>query len=319
MKYDLLIVGSGPAGLSAAVYGKRANLKLAVVEKEYEGSGQIAESGKVDNYLGLPGISGYDLGEKFREHAISLGTEFIEKEVNRLEVLYEEDGQKVKGYRLTFSDQASAESRAVIYAAGAYPRRAQIKGEELYSGKGVSYCAICDGAFCRGKTAAVLGGGDSALDDALYLSEIAEKVYLIHRRDSFRGAESSLELVKSRENIELILKESVEEFLGDKKLSAIRLGSGRILEVSGAFVAYGSLPQNEPVKGLVQLDSAGYILAPESGEAAKASSGEIFEGFYAAGDIRSKKLRQLVTAVSDGANAATAVADYINQKGSTKE
>lgn len=319
MKYDLLIVGSGPAGLSAAVYGKRANLKLAVAEKEYEGSGQIAESGKVDNYLGLPGISGYNLGEKFREHAISLGTEFIEKEVTQIELLFEEDGQKIGGYKLTFDDQTSAESRALIYAAGAYPKRAQIKGEELYSGKGISYCAICDGAFCRGKNAAVLGGGDSALDDALYLSEIAEKVYLIHRRDSFRGAKSSLELVKSKKNIELILQETVEEFLGDKKLLALRLGSGRILEVRAAFVAYGSLPQNEPVKELVQLDTAGYIIASESGEAVNAASGEILEGFYAAGDIRSKKLRQLVTAVSDGANAATAAADYINQKGSKKE
>ncbi len=315
MKYDLLIVGSGPAGLSAAVYGKRANLKLAVAEKEYEGTGQIAESGKVDNYLGLPGISGYDLGEKFREHAVSLGTEFIEKEVTDLEVLYEEDGQKIKGYRLNFEDQTSADSKAVIYAAGAYPRRAQIKGEELYLGKGISYCAICDGAFCKGKSAAVLGGGDSALDDALYLSELAEKVYLIHRRESFRGADRSLELVKSKENIELILQEKAEEFLGEKKLSAIRLGSGRILELSGAFIAYGSLPQNELVKDLLRLDSAGYIITSESGQALRAGSGEIFEGFYAAGDIRSKKLRQLVTAVADGANAATAAVDYINQKG----
>ncbi len=316
MKYDLLIVGSGPAGLSAAVYGKRANLKLAVVEKEYEGTGQIAESGKVDNYLGLPGISGYDLGESFREHALQLGTEFIEKELIGLEVLYEEKRAEVKGYKLTFEDQTSAESRAVIYAAGAYPRRSGIKGEEFFAGKGISYCAICDGAFCKGKTAAVLGGGDSALDDALYLSELAEKVYLIHRRDSFRGSKRSLELVKRKKNIELLLNERVEEFLGDKKLTALQLASGRKLEVSGAFVAYGSLPQNEPVKDLVKLDEAGYIIASESGETGKAASEEKLAGFYAAGDIRSKKLRQVITAVADGANAATAAIDYINQKGS---
>ena len=167
MKYDVGIIGSGPAGLSAAIYAKRANLSAVVIEKEYEGTGQIAESGRVDNYLGMPGISGYDLGETFREHAVKFEVEFLEQEVTRIQK--EESGQ----FQMTFSDSSVIESKTVIYAAGASPRRADIPGEKEYVGKGVSYCAICDGSFYRGKKVAVLGGGDTALDDAAYLAGLA--------------------------------------------------------------------------------------------------------------------------------------------------
>ena len=167
MKYDVGIIGSGPAGLSAAIYAKRANLSAVVIEKEYEGTGQIAESGRVDNYLGMPGISGYDLGETFREHAVKLEVEFLEQEVTRIQK--EESGQ----FQMTFSDSSVIESKTVIYAAGASPRRVDIPGEKEYVGKGVSYCAICDGSFYRGKKVAVLGGGDTALDDAAYLAGLA--------------------------------------------------------------------------------------------------------------------------------------------------
>ena len=167
MVYDVSIIGSGPAGLSAAIYAKRANLSAIVIEKEYEGTGQIAESGRVDNYLGMPGISGYDLGETFREHAVKLEVEFLEQEVTRIQK--EESGQ----FQMTFSDSSVIESKTVIYAAGASPRRADIPGEKEYVGKGVSYCAICDGSFYRGKKVAVLGGGDTALDDAAYLAGLA--------------------------------------------------------------------------------------------------------------------------------------------------
>ena len=170
MVYDVSIIGSGPAGLSAAIYAKRANLSAIVIEKEYEGTGQIAESGRVDNYLGMPGISGYDLGEAFREHAVKLEVEFLEQEVTRIQK--EESGQ----FQMTFSDSSVIESKTVIYAAGASPRRADIPGEKEYVGKGVSYCAICDGSFYRGKKVAVLGGGDTALDDAGYLAGVAEQV-----------------------------------------------------------------------------------------------------------------------------------------------
>ena len=156
MVYDVSIIGSGPAGLSAAIYAKRANLSAIVIEKEYEGTGQIAESGRVDNYLGMPGISGYDLGETFREHAVKFEVEFLEQEVTRIQK--EESGQ----FQMTFSDSSVIESKTVIYAAGASPRRADIPGEKEYVGKGVSYCAICDGSFYRGKKVAVLGGGDKS-------------------------------------------------------------------------------------------------------------------------------------------------------------
>ena len=290
--FDIIIIGSGPAGLSAAIYAKRANLNVAVAEKEYEGTGQIAESGNVNNYLGLPNINGYDLGEKFREHAVSLDVDFIEKEAVQIEAV-----------------QNSEKEESVIY-------RVKFDGEDEYTGKGVSYCAICDGAFYKGKTAAVLGGGDTALDDALYLSDICEKVYLVHRRDSFRGAQSTVELLKQKENVELVLNETVTEIYGEKKPTGIKLKSGRTLAVDGVFVAYGSVPQSELIKNLVQLDERGYVVAGEDGITYAATKNgdhdrSVQPGLYVAGDVRTKTLRQVVTAVSDGANAATTAAEYL--------
>lgn len=315
--YDIIIIGSGPAGLSAAIYAKRANLNVAVVEKEYEGTGQIAESGNVNNYLGLPNINGYDLGEKFREHAVSLNVEFIEKEAVEIEAVQNNECAAESAiYRVKFDDDTVAEARALIYTAGAYPRKAGVPGEDEYTGKGVSYCAICDGAFYKGKTVAVLGGGDTALDDALYLADICEKVYLVHRRDSFRGAQSTVELLKQKENVELVLNETVTEIYGEKKPTGIKLKSGRELAIDGVFVAYGSVPQSELIKNLVQLDERGYVVAGEDGityAATKKADADrrIQPGLYVAGDVRTKTLRQVVTAVSDGANAATTAAEYL--------
>lgn len=315
--FDIIIIGSGPAGLSAAIYAKRANLNVAVAEKEYEGTGQIAESGNVNNYLGLPNINGYDLGEKFREHVVSLNVEFIEKEaVEIAAVQNDECAEESAIYRVKFDDDTIAEARALIYTAGAYPRKAGVPGEDEYTGKGVSYCAICDGAFYKGKTVAVLGGGDTALDDALYLADICEKVYLVHRRDSFRGAQSTVELLKQKENVELVLNETVTEIYGEKKPTGIKLKSGRELAIDGVFVAYGSVPQSELIKNLVQLDERGYVVAGEDGityAAIKKADADrrIQPGLYVAGDVRTKTLRQVVTAVSDGANAATTAAEYL--------
>ena len=315
--YDIIIIGSGPAGLSAAIYAKRANLNVAVAEKEYEGTGQIAESGNVNNYLGLPNINGYDLGEKFREHAVSLNVEFIEKEAVEIEAVQNDECAAESAiYRVKFDDDTIEEARALIYTAGAYPRKAGVPGEDEYTGKGVSYCAICDGAFYKGKTVAVLGGGDTALDDALYLADICEKVYLVHRRDSFRGAQSTVELLKQKENVELVLNETVTEILGEKKPTGIKLKSGRELALDGVFVAYGSVPQSELIKNLVQLDERGYVVAGEDGityAATKKADADrrIQPGLYVAGDVRTKTLRQVVTAVSDGANAATTAAEYL--------
>ncbi len=315
--YDIIIIGSGPAGLSAAIYAKRANLNVAVAEKEYEGTGQIAESGNVNNYLGLPNINGYDLGEKFREHAVSLDVEFIEKEAVEIEVVQDDECAAESAiYRVKFDDDTIAEARALIYTAGAYPRKAGVPGEDEYTGKGVSYCAICDGAFYKGKIVAVLGGGDTALDDALYLADICEKVYLVHRRDSFRGAQSTVELLKQKENVELVLNETVTEIYGEKKPTGIKLKSGRELALDGVFVAYGSVPQSKLIKNLVQLDERGYVVAGEDGityAATKKADDDrrIQPGLYVAGDVRTKTLRQVVTAVSDGANAATTAAEYL--------
>lgn len=178
---DIVVIGSGPAGMSAAIYGKRANLQVLVLEKEYEGTGQIAESSQVDNYLGYWEIDGFELGEKFRQHAEQFGVEFKEGEVHSIR-------QEGEIWKLILDDQTEVETRTIIYAAGATHRRLGVEGEERLAGKGVSYCATCDGAFFKDKTVVVVGGGDTALDDALYLAEIAEKVYVIHRRNEFRGA-----------------------------------------------------------------------------------------------------------------------------------
>lgn len=306
--YDSIVIGSGPAGLSAAVYAKRANVSVAVVEKEYEGTGQIAESENVNNYLGLPNSNGYELGEKFREHALSLEVPFLEKEVVQIVPL---GMVKDRVYEITFNDGTKELAKTVIYAAGAYPRKANIKGEAEYAGKGVSYCAICDGAFYKNKTVAVLGGGDTALDDARYLADICEKVYLVHRREQFRGAQSTVELLKKRENVEFILKEQVTEIFGEKKIAGIRLQSGKTLEVNGVFVAYGSIPQSELAKDIVKLDEAGYVVAGEDGVTCTADGTKKQPGFFVAGDVRTKKLRQVVTAVSDGANALNSAIEYL--------
>ncbi len=298
MTYDVGIIGSGPAGLSAAIYAKRANLSAVVIEKEYEGTGQIAESGQVDNYLGLPGISGYDLGEQFREHAVKLGVSFLEQEVTEIK---KEDSAV---FTIIFEDGSSVETKTVIYAAGATPRRANIPGEQEYLGKGVSYCAICDGSFYRGKKVAVLGGGDTALDDAVYLADLAEQVYVIHRRKEFRGAATTVEKLRKKENVTFVLEHQVKEITGAEKVNGVVLEDGTAIAVDGVFVAYGSVPQTNLVKELVTLDAAGYVKAEETGETSLA-------GLYVAGDARTKKLRQVVTAVSDGANAATAVVEYL--------
>ncbi|MGN0574835.1 MAG: NAD(P)/FAD-dependent oxidoreductase [Ruminococcus sp.] len=301
--YDVIIIGSGPAGLSAAIYAQRAMLKGVVIEKEFMGTGQIAESSRVDNYPGLYGESGYDLGEKFRSHAEASGAEFIEAEVTEI---ISDSGH----YVLKLSDGKVLETKTVIYAAGTYRRRLNIKGEQEFSARGISYCAVCDGAFYAGKSVAVIGGGDTALSDALYLSEMCEKVYIIHRRDSFRGSEALQERVKKTPNIELVLNAVPVEFLGDKLLSGVKYihsGEEKTLNVNGSFTAIGSVPNTELLKGIAELDDNGYIIAGEDGIT---SAG----GIFAAGDVRTKKLRQVVTAASDGANCVESVRNYLQSR-----
>lgn len=294
---DIIIVGSGPAGMSAAVYGKRAGLSVLVIEKVYYGTGQVAESSHVDNYLGIPGINGYELGEKFRSHAEGLGVEFKDGEVIRFE-------KAADRWYVHLKNGETLESKTVVYAAGAAHRHLVVPGEEEFSGKGVSYCATCDGAFFKGKDVAVVGGGNTAMDDAIYLSDICNKVYLVHRRDVFRGDATTLMKLKETENIELIVPAKVQEVKGEQVVTALQLEDGRSLEVSGVFVAVGMQPATSMLQGIVLMDDNGYIIADETGKTSAA-------GFFAAGDVRTKELRQIITAVSDGANAATSAERYI--------
>lgn len=297
---DVIVIGSGPAGLSAAVYAKRANLDVIVIEKMYLGTGQVAESSRVDNYLGLPGINGFDLGDKFRRHAEELGVTF--REGNAVSFALENGAWKV-----TLQKGEVLEAKAVIYAAGAVHRHLGIDGEVEFGGKGVSYCATCDGAFFRNKDVAVIGGGDTALDDALYLSDLCRKVYLVHRRDGFRGSAHTVERLRQKENVEFVLQAKPSAIAGTDRLEKLVLGDGRELSADGVFIAVGMVPMTDPVKDLVTLDPGGYIVADETGVTSA-------PGFFAAGDVRTKSLRQVVTAVADGANAATSAERFIRNE-----
>ncbi len=300
--YDVMILGSGPAGLSAAVYASRAGLSFAVIEKDYMGTGQIAYTEQVDNYLGYYGIDGFSLGEKFREHAEAHGTEFIEGEVTEL-------CRTDKGWKILLSDGNITESKTVIYALGASPKKLDIAGEEEFAGRGVSYCALCDGAFFEGKTVTVIGGGDTALSDALYLSKTAEKVYIIHRRNEFRANASLVKKAEEAANIEFVLEAVPLEIVGAESVTGIKYtqnGTEKTLGTDGVFAAVGTIPNTALLSGIAELDDRGYIIADESGITSA-------EGLFAAGDVRTKAVRQVITAAADGANAAVSAMNYINR------
>lgn len=300
--YDLIILGSGPAGLSAAVYASRAGISFVVVEKEYMGTGQIAFTERVDNYLGIYGIDGFSLGEKFREHAEALGTEFIEGEA----VSLEKNGGV---WKIVLSDDNVLEAKNVVYALGASPRKLDIKGEQEFSGRGVSYCALCDGAFFADKTVAVIGGGDTALSDALYIAKTSATVYIIHRRKKFRANNALVKKVSETKNIKLILEANPLEICGSENVSGIKIyqnGNEKIITCSGVFVAVGSLPNTGLLNGIAELDEKGYIKADEDGITSA-------EGLFAAGDVRSKKVRQVITAAADGANAVVSVCEFLDR------
>ena len=264
--------------------------------------GQVLTTYEVDNYPGYPGISGYDLGTKFREHADKLGAVFTEDEVERIEL---ED--KIKA---VVCSGDTYRAKAVIIATGANHRKLGVPGEEELAGMGVSYWATCDGAFFRNKVTAVIGGGDVALEDAIFLARLCEKVYLIHRRDEFRGAKSLQEKLLSLPNIEVIWDTVVEKINGSEKVESISLLNKKTneqseLEVQGVFIAVGITPVTDVFSGLVEMDH-GYIKASEDGRTS-------VDGIFAAGDVRTKPLRQIVTAVSDGANAITSVERYLTE------
>ena len=303
MIYDVIIIGSGPAGLAAAIYAQRAKLSALVIEREFMSGGQVLNTYEVDNYPGLPGIGGFDMGMKFREHAEQLGAQFLNKEVSRIEL--EEDGVKV-----LYTEDEEYRTRTVVLAMGARHRMLGVPGEEELTGMGVSYCATCDGAFFKEKTVAVVGGGDVAVEDALFMARIAKKVYLVHRRDELRAAAVLQERLRQCENVEFIWNTDVTAVLGNDQLEGLKLRNKLTemetdLTVDGVFIAVGTIPNTGMVTKLLQVDNNGYIIAGEDGVTN-------VPGVFAAGDLRTKQLRQIVTAVADGANVITSVQNYLN-------
>lgn len=293
--YDLAILGAGPAGISAAIYAARARLNTLWIERKFAQGGQIVDTYEVDNYPGLPGINGMDLGEKMAAHAEKLGLSPLRENVVSVE---NEDGIKV-----IRTKKNEYRARAVILAFGAAHRTLGIPGEESLSGMGVSYCATCDGAFFRDRTVAVIGGGNVAAEDAILLSRTCKKVYVIHRRDQMRADQILQEKLFACENVEMIWDTVPVSIEGEEMVSGIKLqnkktGEERELPLDGVFIAVGIVPNTELFRNLVKLDESGYIVA---GEDCVTST----PGIFAAGDIRTKQLRQVITAAADGANAVT--------------
>ena len=299
---DLIIIGAGPAGLSAAIYAKRAALNVLVIEKNPICGGQIMNTYEVDNYLGLPGIGGFEMAERFREHADKLECEFCEAEVTTI--------KKNDCYFTVSTDKENFETKTIIIATGASHARLNIPGEDEFAGMGVSYCATCDGAFFRGRTVAVVGGGDVAVEDAIFLARACEKVYLIHRRDELRAAPILSEALNKLPNVEVIWDTVLESISGDEQVEELNLknvknNETKTLTVAGVFIAVGLIPNSEKFREIAPCNEKGYIIADENG-----ISGT--PGLFAAGDIRTKNLRQIITAVSDGASAVTSVQNYLN-------
>ncbi len=298
--YDLVIVGSGPAGLSAAIYAARAALDFIVIESAPMSGGQVLTTADVDNYLGFPNINGFDLAERMRGHADKLGTVFENHNVSKIE-----DRKTTKV--LVCEDGIEISARAVIVASGANSRKLGVPGEDKYKGRGVSYCAVCDGNFYRDRTVVVVGGGDTAMEDALYLSRLCKKVHVVHRRNTFRAAGSYVKRVQEQRNVECIMEAQVVEIQGGLKVDKVLLKTSageREIMADGVFIAVGVTPRTESLKGLVEMDEAGYVLAGEN-------CATTCEGIFAIGDIRKKPLRQIITAAADGANAVNSVVDYL--------
>ena len=283
--YDIIIVGAGPAGMTSALYALRANKKVLVLEAKSYG-GQIINANLVENYPGLPNVSGFEFANNLYNQIKDLGVELKYETVIRIE----EDKRVI-------TNKDSYKGKAIILATGAENRKLNIDKEEEFIGKGISYCATCDGNFYKKKDVAVVGGGNTALEDALYLSNICNKVYLIHRRDSFRGESKYLDELKSKSNVKIITNSNVIKINGNDKLESIELDNGNALEISGLFIAVGQVPKNEIFKNIIELDN-GYIASVDGVHTN-------IPGIYVAGDTRVKDLRQLTTAVSDGSIAAT--------------
>lgn len=302
--YDLIVVGAGPAGMTAALYALRAQKTVLLIDDQGYG-GQITLSDRVENYPGVADVNGYDLADGMMQQLRAKGVVLKNARVNNVQ--REDRLFSVSTARDSFA------ARAVILATGVTHRKLGVAGEDRYIGKGVSFCAVCDGSFFRGREVAVVGGGNTAVQDALYLSELCTRVYLIHRREGFRAESGLLERLKETPNLELLTDTVVVEMQGDERLQAIvvqnlKTREERTLEIAGVFEAIGSVPQNEAFAGLAALDANGYF---SSAEDCLTRS----EGVFVAGDCRAKKVRQLTTATADGTVAALAAIDYLDNHG----
>ena len=300
--FDIIIVGGGPAGLVAALYACRANKKVLIIEKGSFG-GQITFSPKVENIPGFAAVTGNEFAEKLVEQVLAQ-----EAEVECAEVLEIKDGD----IKTVVTDSGEFTAKSVIIATGAKHRLLRLENEENLIGEGISFCAVCDGAFYENKTVAVIGGGNSALQEAILLSELAKKVYVVQNLEVLTGEKKLSDKLSKKANVEIILSSTVEKILGDTELEGIEIKnsvSGKVetLKLDGMFVAIGLVPQNEIFKDLVKLDERGYIIADETGVTSDPA-------IFAAGDIRTKALRQVVTAAADGAVAALAAIKYIDNK-----
>lgn len=298
--YDIGIIGGGTAGMTAAIYGQRAGKKTIIIEGGVFG-GQITSSPNVENYPGIASVSGSEFSMNLLDQAVKLGAETAMDQVTGIR---EEDGVKI-----IETDGKEYPCRSVILATGVTHRHLGIPNEERLTGAGVSYCATCDGMFFRGRDVAVIGGGSTALQDAEFLSNYCRKVYLIHRRDEFRGEDSIVKRLQGKENVEFILSATVKEIIGDQAVERLIVNSKKSrkefkLDVSGVFIAVGQIPKNEIFADVVKLDADGFILAAEDCITSR-------PGIFAAGDCRTKEVRQLTTAAADGAVAALAACKYI--------
>lgn len=301
---DVAVIGSGPAGLSAVLYAVRAGLDTVLIDTDFLGGSQTAYSERVDNYLGIPEINGFELMEKFREHLTGKNYTQIESAVVGIE-------KPDNTFVITLDNGESVKSKTVIYAAGAFHRKLNIAGENELSGKGVSYCAVCDGDYFEGKKTVVVGGGDTAVDSAIYLSSICCEVYLVHRRQEFRANTVSLGKLKSLPNVTIMTDTVPISINGEKAVESITLKNTvseeeTVLPTDSVFVSIGMVPKSAVIGSLVEIDKSGYIAAGEDGITS-------LSGFFAAGDVRTKPLRQVVTAVSDGAVCVSSALDYISK------
>lgn len=302
--FDIVVAGAGTAGLTAAIYAARAGRKVIVLDGKGYG-GQIGSADKVENYPGIPSVSGFDFATALYEQAKGLGAKIKFSSVTSIE---KEDVFSV------YTEKILYKAKAVIIATGLEKRKLNLEKEELLTGKGVSYCATCDGAFYKGKTTAVIGGGNTALEDALYLSESCERVYLVHRRSEYRAEKAYINEVNARENIVQLKGFVPVKIVGENKVEGLVVSSDegeKSLDVDGIFAAIGQIPANEVFKNLVDTDAQGYIIA---GEDCITKT----DGLFAAGDCRTKEVRQLVTAAADGAVSGLAAAKYVRENEQTR-